>query len=373
MEPSATLVSIPLLNPNEPEARIVSLVIQEGQFVEQGELLCTLETTKSTAEVIAEVGGFIISLQFSEGDTAQAGAPLCYLASSEDWKPEEVQIPGDPGRDMDHALLDQSDLPAGLRISQPALKLAQLNQLDLTKLPVGPIITESMVRKMISKPARLDVLKSEFDPTALIVYGGGGHGKSVIDLVRSLRIYRLHGIVDDGLNRDQAVMGVPVLGGSEILPELHAQGVRQAINAVGGIGDITSRIKVFQLLAEHGFVCPIVIHPSAVVEPSSITSSGAQVFPHAYVGSDAHLGFGAIINTGAIVSHDCFVDDFANISPGAILAGGVNIGKGSLVGMGVTVNLGVIIGDNTRIGNSAVVKEDVPENSIVRAGMIWPE
>ena len=37
MEPSATLVNIPLLNPNEPEARIVSLVIQEGQFVEQGD------------------------------------------------------------------------------------------------------------------------------------------------------------------------------------------------------------------------------------------------------------------------------------------------------------------------------------------------
>lgn len=373
MEPSATLVSIPLLNPNEPEARIVSLVIQEGQFVEQGELLCTLETTKSTAEVIAEVDGFIISLQFSEGGTAQAGAQLCFLASSEDWRPEEAQIPGDPGRDMNNVLQDQPELPVGLRISQPALKLAQLNQLDLTKLPVGPIVTENMVRELITKPARLEVLETDFDPTALIVYGGGGHGKSVIDLIRSLRIYRIHGIVDDGLNRDQSVMGVPVLGGSEILPELHAQGVRQAINAVGGIGDITSRIKVFQLLAEHGYVCPVVIHPSAVVEPSSKVLPGVQVFPHAYVGSDSHLGFGAIINTGAIVSHDCSVDDFANISPGALLAGGVNIGKGSLVGMGVTINLGVTIGDNTRIGNSATVKEDVPENGIVRAGMIWPE
>jgi len=35
--------------------------------------------------------------------------------------------------------------------------------------------------------------------------------------------------------------------------------------------------------------------------------------------------------------------------------------------------LGVTTGDNTRIGNSATVKEDVPENGIVRAGMIWPE
>ena len=40
--------------------------------------------------------------------------------------------------------------------------------------------------------------------------------------------------------------------------------------------------------------------------------------------------------------------------------------------MGVTVNLRVKIGDRARIGNSATVKQDVPENGIVHAGTIWP-
>ena len=373
MESTATLVSIPLLNPNEPEARIVSLEIQEGQFVEQGDLLCTLETTKSTAEIIAEADGFVIALRFSTGDIAHAGTQLCFLAKSEDWRPEETQIAGGIETDDDLALQEQAEIPSGLRISKPALKLAQLNQIDLSKLPVGPLVTESMVRDLISNSARLEVQESEFDPTAVIVYGGGGHGKSVIDLIHTLGTYRIHGVVDDGLDRDQSVMGVPVLGGSQVLPDLHDKGIRQAINAVGGIGDITSRIKIFHLLAEQGFVCPAVIHPSAVVEPSTNISSGVQVFPHAYIGSDVQLGFGVIVNTGAVVSHDCLVDAYANISPGAILAGGVNIGKGSLVGMGVTVNLGVTLGEYARIGNSATVKENVPENGIVKAGTIWPE
>jgi acetyltransferase-like isoleucine patch superfamily enzyme len=41
--------------------------------------------------------------------------------------------------------------------------------------------------------------------------------------------------------------------------------------------------------------------------------------------------------------------------------------------MGVSVNLNVRIGSRAMIGNSAVVKADVPANQIVRAGQIWPE
>jgi len=33
----------------------------------------------------------------------------------------------------------------------------------------------------------------------------------------------------------------------------------------------------------------------------------------------------------------------------------------------------VVIGDGARVGNSAVVKKDVPPGGIVRAGMVWPK
>jgi len=43
-----------------------------------------------------------------------------------------------------------------------------------------------------------------------------------------------------------------------------------------------------------------------------------------------------------------------------------------LIGMGVTINLNVTIGAGARVGNSAVVKLDVPRGAIVRAGAVWP-
>jgi acetyltransferase-like isoleucine patch superfamily enzyme len=51
----------------------------------------------------------------------------------------------------------------------------------------------------------------------------------------------------------------------------------------------------------------------------------------------------------------------------------VRVGERALIGMGATINLGVSIGAGVRVGNSAVVKADVPDNGIVRAGAVWPE
>jgi sugar O-acyltransferase (sialic acid O-acetyltransferase NeuD family) len=359
-------IRIPLINPNEPEALLAGLFVSEGQFVNGGAVLCTLETTKSTADLEAEGDGYIVGLRYTQGYTVRSGDILCYLAESPDWTPP-VEDPAPDDQDAEQ-------LPPGLRITQPALALARQAGLDLNALPDGKLVTEALVKEHIGAGAgdQPEAPESEYDASAILVYGGGGHGKSLIDLIRILNIYQIKGILDDGIPKGEMVMGVPVLGGAERLGDLYDQGVRQAVNAVGGIGNVAIRIEVYSRLAQAGFVCPTVIHPTAFVEPGASIQPGCQVFPHAYVGSEVQVGFGSIVNTNAVVSHECILGDYTNISPGAILAGGVHIGDTALVGMGVTVNLLVKIGAGARIGNGATVKEDVPENGIVRAGGTWP-
>jgi sugar O-acyltransferase (sialic acid O-acetyltransferase NeuD family) len=252
--------------------------------------------------------------------------------------------------------------------------LAQQHSFDLGTFPSGALITEKMVRDVLAQAAAAEFTapQSKFDPTALIIYGGGGHGKACLDLLRALGTYQVVGFLDDGLSADETIMGVPVLGGGEVLAELYARGVRLCVNAVGGIGNLVVRARVFQRIAEAGIACPAVVHPTAFVETSASLSPGVQVFPHAYVGSEARVGYGGIVNTGAIVSHDCDLGACVNISPGAILAGDVQVGSGALIGMGVTVNLRVRVGARARVGNGATVKTDVPDGGVVRAGTVWP-
>jgi acetyltransferase EpsM len=364
---------------------LTAIHVTEGQRVVTGDLLFTIETTKSTAEVTAEQAGFVRGLGATFGQTVRAGEIFCYLAESAEWTvPAGAATPKSSSTKVSSPG-SGAPLPAGLRITQPALVLAQKAGLNLSQLPAGPLVTEKMVKELVDQgiltPAHdfrelRDLSRAfadaEVDPTALLIYGGGGHGKALIDLLRTLGTYHLAGVVDDGFPAGAAVMGLPVLGGQEALADLYARGVRLAVNAVGGIGNVAVRIKVFQTLVQAGFTCPAVVHPSAWVEPSASLAAGVQVFPHAYVGSEAQVGFGAIVNTGAIVSHECVLGECVNISPGAMLAGMVQVGDGALIGMGVTVNLQVQIGAGARVGNSATVKADVPPNSIVRAGAVFP-
>ncbi len=371
-EPRA--VFLPQLNPNELEVRLVDLPIQAGQPVSAGDTLAVLETTKSTSTLLAESSGYIIGLRFKAGESAQSGEVLCYLAD----EPGTLISGESPAKKARIDPAGQVGLPAGLRITQPALALARQNGLDLARLPLGSLVTASQVEALLaSLPSHLAIdafssLPDHFPPTSLIIYGGGGHGKSLIELVRSLGTYHLVGIIDDGLPPGSLILDLPILGGSAALKPLAERGLSLAINAVGGIGNLAPRLKVFDLLAQSGFTCPAIVHPAAFVEASASLSAGVQVFPQAYVGSSCQLGFGVIANIGVIISHDCCLADFVNVSPGAMLAGGVTVGERSLIGMGVTVNLGVSIGEGARIGNGATIKADVPAGKVIHAGSIWP-
>jgi sugar O-acyltransferase (sialic acid O-acetyltransferase NeuD family) len=359
----STPILAPLVNPNEPEAVLQFIHAPDRQAVSKGDVLCTLETTKSTLEVDAPTEGYVVGWRFEQGQVVAAGVTLCYIADSAEWSPAEA------------ADSSVSPVPAGRRFTQPALVLAREQSLDLEGFAPGDLITVAMVQEALQRAGSKDqaLPESAFDPTAILVYGGGGHGKALIELLRAQGAYHIVGLVDDGIGPGSKVMGLPVLGGRDALPEFYSQGVRLAANAVGGIGNTGARIEVFRRLAEAGFTCPALVHHTAFVEPSARLSPGVQVMPHAYVGSQAIIGFGSIINTGAIVSHDCVLGEFANLSPGAILAGEVQVGSRVLVGMGVTINLQVIIGAGARIGNGATVKTHIPENAVVRAGSTWPE
>lgn len=367
---SILAVKAPLVNPNEPIALLTSLHVVEGQRVAKGDLLCSLETTKSVMELVAERDGFILELRFRAGENIPAGEILCYIAPSLEAKAELIST-----SPKIQEAQEADGLPSGLRITQPALALARENQLDLAQFPIGPLVTESMVRAALTKSASIktQTVVRPSDLHTVIIFGSGGHGKTIVDLIRTTKAFHIAGFIDDNKHKGEKVMDIPILGGEEILPDLLEQGICQAVNAVGGINNIQSRIEVFERLAQAGFSFPTLVHPAAFVEPSAQLSPGAQIFAHAYVGSDAKLGLGVIVNTGAIVSHDCMIEDYANISPGAMLAGEVSVGEATLIGMGVTVNLQVKIGSRARIGNGATMKSDVPDFGVVRAGTVWPD
>jgi UDP-perosamine 4-acetyltransferase len=202
---------------------------------------------------------------------------------------------------------------------------------------------------------------------ALLVWGGGGHGKVVADLVRAAG-YQVAGFID----RDSARLGETVEpgGGTVVADEAEflrvAAGGRCANGADGvilAVGD--NRARHDCLLRVPGLLVPALVHPSAVVSPSARLGRGTVVLPLAAVNAAARLGDAVIVNTGAVVEHDCVLGDAVHVSPRAVLAGGVHVGERSWIGAGAAVIQGVRVGRDAMVGAGAVVIRDVPDGATV--------
>tara|TARA_Y100000385_G_C12790372_1_gene507365 strand:+ start:47 stop:643 length:597 start_codon:yes stop_codon:yes gene_type:complete len=184
------------------------------------------------------------------------------------------------------------------------------------------------------------------------LYGAGGHAYSIIELVRSLKVYLPVQVVDDN-PKLASIIGVPVLSSKDILPDI------PMIISVG------NNIIRKQISEKNNLEFPSFIHDSVVLYPSSKIGVGSVVFPNCVIDADVSLGDFCIVNNNATVSHNVFVESFVHISIQASVAGGVSIGEGSLIGAGSVILPNIKIGKWATIGAGAIVTKDVPDHAVV--------
>ena len=190
----------------------------------------------------------------------------------------------------------------------------------------------------------------------LLLIGGGGHCRSVLDSVLAANVYDGIGIVDpDGC----PCLGIPVVGKDEDLPRLFAEGWTDAAITVGSIGDTGTRRRLYRTVKEIGFHLPVIIDPTAVTGKDVVLGEGTFVGKRAVVNAGSRTGVCAIVNTGAIVEHDCEIGDFAHISTGAILCGQVKAGNDAHIGAGTTVRQSIRIGNGALIGVGSTAVKDI--------------
>lgn len=198
----------------------------------------------------------------------------------------------------------------------------------------------------------------------LVVVGGGGHARSVIDAIEALGTWGVEGIVDP--NPHASYKEYSVLCSDDGLSELYEKGLRAAALGIGFLGGVNGpREKILKLLHGIGFNLPAVVDPTAVLAADAEVREAAFVGKLAIVNSSACVGAASIINSGAVVEHDCFVGELAHVSVNATLCGGVSIGRGAFVGAGATVIQGVSVGEGAIVGAGTVVLRNVPAREVV--------
>ncbi len=342
------IILVPLINANEDEVEVLEFRFSEGDAIKQGDILAVVESTKAAMEIEAPCSGFVREVLVTEGQRIRVEMPMCAITTTKD---EAVQ-------------LKSKTVDSSVRATKKARQLAEKYGFDLATLEIDGIIKERDVQAAVGKSSKPTFASH---PREAIIYGAGGHAKVMIDILREgHRDIKIRGIVDDGTNTPDEVLGVPLIGDSSSLPNLREAGVRYAILGVGAVTNNKLRIELIKKLTDAGFEILNLIHPKAIVEGSTQMGSGNQIFGGAIVSSDVKLGDHTIINSGVIVSHDCTIGSYTHLTPGAILAGNVTIGENCVIGMGVTIYLGITIGNNVSISNGVHVMKDVADDSIVK-------
>jgi len=188
----------------------------------------------------------------------------------------------------------------------------------------------------------------------IILIGGGGHCKSVIDVIELEGKFKIAGIIEkDKTLIGQKVLNYEIIGSDEDLEKLREK-YKYAFVTVGQIKSPNLRIKIYEKLKKLNFKLPIIISPLAYVSKYSKIEEGTIIMHHALVNANVKVGKNCIINSKVLIEHDAVIEDFCHISTAGVINGGVCVKRGSF------------------IGSNAVTKEyiEIKENSFIKAGSL---
>lgn len=195
----------------------------------------------------------------------------------------------------------------------------------------------------------------------LILVGGGGHCKSVIEVAESAG-YKIKGILDMPENVGNKVLGYSIIGTDNQIISYVDDAL--FIVTVGHIKDATLRIKLHQKITDARGNLATIVASTAHVSKYAHIGEGTVIMHHAMVNADATIGKGCIINTFANIEHDAVIDDYCHISTGAMVNGNCKVGTGTFLGSQAVMVNDTEITQGCVIAAGSMVRKNIMQKGI---------
>ena len=195
----------------------------------------------------------------------------------------------------------------------------------------------------------------------LILVGGGGHCKSVINVAESAG-FTILGILDRPEEVGKKVLDYEVIGTDDDMVKYINQA--EFMVTVGQIKSPDLRIKLHKMIGQIGGKLATIIAPTAHVSKYAQLGEGTIVMHQAVVNADAKIGKGCIINTFANIEHDVVIGDYCHVSTGAMVNGECKVEKGCFIGSQSVLANCITVGDGIIVGAGSVVRKSISEKGI---------
>ena len=191
----------------------------------------------------------------------------------------------------------------------------------------------------------------------LVLVGGGGHCKSVIEAAESAG-YSILGVLDMPEEVGKSILSTKVIGTDDDIPAYVDKA--EYVITVGFIKNSATRIKLYNKVKEAGGKLATIVASTAYVSKYAEIGEGTVVLHQVFVNAGAKVGCNVILNTATNIEHDAVIGDHCHISTGsmingdAVVADQTFIGSQSVINQGVKIKMGGVI-----IASGSVVNKDI--------------
>ena len=190
----------------------------------------------------------------------------------------------------------------------------------------------------------------------LILIGGGGHCKSVIEAAESAG-YSILGVLDLPDKVGRKILFAKVIGTDEDIPTYVNKA--EFVVTVGFIKNPATRINLYNKVKEAGGKLATVIASTAYVSKYASIGEGTVVMHHAFINAGAQVGKNVIINTFANIEHDAVVGDQCHIATGTMVNGDCKVGNNVFIGSQSVLSNGIVVGDDIVVGAGSLVRKSI--------------
>ena len=196
----------------------------------------------------------------------------------------------------------------------------------------------------------------------LIIYGLSN--PVIIKLIEAInkdeKVFDLQGLIQASSNPPASeVLGYPVLGTEEIIPELIK---KDNFYFYSNVNYSPKEMKEADLFLDSlGCKTVSLIHPDIDINHVQY-GKNIMLCEGAIVGPGVTIGDHLVCRLGSIISHEVTIEDYVYIGPGATICGEAHLKEGCYIGAGATILPDMVIGRNTIAGAGAVVNKNLPDN-----------
>jgi sugar O-acyltransferase (sialic acid O-acetyltransferase NeuD family) len=358
-------ILVPSLGVNESSGTLIEWVIDQGSYVNLGDLIAIIETTKVAVEVEASGSGYIEKLS-SIGDEVHVGHCIGLLFDSKSYSKE--------GRDLYLSNKEKLNNSVSYSATRKAEALAKelCVDLNLVAKKIDGIIRESDVTHFHSETTsqirqtlnRIPVIKG--NNGRVLVLGGGKGATQVLSVLLHEDATQVVGILDDTADKQgSSIMGVPILG---YVSDLESVANHYEVESV--ICSVSTSIKfrkaIFKEARKLNLRLANAIHASVNFDDDVLIGSGNYIGANCYFGNATSLGDYCFISSGCIFEHHNVLGSGITTGPHVVTSGSVTIGDEVRFGTGIYLEPNLKIGNQSVISSGSCITDHVPDKAVLR-------